>query len=119
VLINLLDNARRFSSGQKDTIQVYLTPVSAAVAPDTVRLSVWSYGEPLEPSVEQHLFEPFFSSDSRSSGLGLYICRELCASHAATMAYDRSQRFVGQQSMSGNEFSVQLRTHPATNLSAS
>jgi two-component system sensor histidine kinase PilS (NtrC family) len=119
VLINLLDNARRFSSGQKDTIQVYLTPVSAAVAPDMVRLSVWSDGEPLEPSVEQHLFEPFFSSDSRSSGLGLYICRELCASHAATMAYDRSQRFVGQQSMSGNEFSVQLRTHPATNLSAS
>jgi len=43
-----------------------------------VSLQVWSDGAPLDPSVERHLFEPFFSSHSRSSGLGLYICRELC-----------------------------------------
>jgi two-component system sensor histidine kinase PilS (NtrC family) len=36
-----------------------------------------------------HLFEPFFSSESRSSGLGLYICRELCERHGARIAYRR------------------------------
>ena len=29
------------------------------------------------------LFEPFFSSESRSSGLGLYISRELCERYGA------------------------------------
>ena len=55
-------------------------------------LGVWSDGAPLEKSVERHLFEPFFSSESRSSGLGLYICRELCDRHAAAIGYERSQR---------------------------
>jgi two-component system sensor histidine kinase PilS (NtrC family) len=75
-----------------------------------VNLRIWSDGEPLEPSVEQHLFEPFFSSDSRSSGLGLYICRELCQSQGASMAYDRNTRVVEGQERSGNEFSVSFRT---------
>ena len=35
------------------------------------------------PAVQRHLFEPFFSSESRSSGLGLFICRELCERHGA------------------------------------
>jgi two-component system sensor histidine kinase PilS (NtrC family) len=62
--------------------------------------------------VEQHLFEPFFSSDSRSSGLGLYICRELCESHGAGMAYERSFRLVHQEMQPGNEFSVMFCTQP-------
>jgi two-component system sensor histidine kinase PilS (NtrC family) len=67
-------------------------------------LHVWSDGAPLEPSVQRHLFEPFFSSESRSSGLGLYICRELCERHGATMAYERSA--AGGPAREGNEFIV-------------
>jgi two-component system sensor histidine kinase PilS (NtrC family) len=58
---------------------------------DRVRLSVWSDGNPLEASVLRHLFEPFFSSESRSSGLGLYICRELCERYGAQIAYQRTR----------------------------
>ena len=43
---------------------------------------------------------PFFSSESRSSGMGLYLCRELCERYQATMDYQRSERH-GQ---AGNEF---------------
>ncbi len=113
VLINLLDNARRFSSTQTDAIQVYLgVSKNAATPAENIRLCVWSDGEPLEPSVEQHLFEPFFSSDSRSSGLGLYICRELCESHGASMMYDRCTRPIQQNKRSGNEFSVVFGVQP-------
>ena len=66
------------------------------------RLSVWSDGAPLEKTVETHLFEPFFTSESRSSGLGLYICRELCERYGALIGYQRSARGVTQ----GNEFFV-------------
>jgi two-component system sensor histidine kinase PilS (NtrC family) len=66
---------------------------------------VWSDGMPLEESLQKHLFEPFFSSESRSSGLGLYICRQLCDRHEAKILYR-----VGQyQGRSGNEFVLYLR----------
>ena len=69
------------------------------------RLSVWSDGPPLEKSVEAHLFEPFFSSESRSSGLGLYICRQLCERYGAQIGYQRSKNGTVQ----GNEFFVSFK----------
>ena len=63
-----------------------------------------SDGAPLEPAVQRHLFEPFFSSESRSSGLGLFICRELCERHGATIGYER--RALSAAGPEGNEFFV-------------
>jgi len=98
----LLDNAKRYASGQLDSILVSTWAASTRPA----RLSVWSDGPPLEPSVERHLFEPFFSSESRSTGLGLYICRELCEGHGASISYRRSQRKIRGAARDGNEFIV-------------
>ena len=112
ILVNLLDNARRFASGAHASIQVSVKISSNSERVATTHLCIWSDGEPLEPSVEQHLFEPFFSSDSRSSGLGLYICRELCESHGASMMYERSVRLIHQDMQPGNEFSVMFCTQP-------
>ena len=106
VLVNLLDNALRYASGQNGAIQIDVTRNAEGQGV----LGVWSDGPPLEPSVEQHLFEPFFSSESRSSGLGLYICRELCEGHGAAIVYQRSPRHVGTLSIDGNEFFVTFRT---------
>jgi two-component system sensor histidine kinase PilS (NtrC family) len=74
-------------------------------------LSVWSDGAPMEQGVQRHLFEPFFSSQSRSSGLGLYICRELCMRHGATIGYQRAMRPQTGHALlcEGNDFHVQLR----------
>lgn len=105
VLVNLLDNARRYASHQPDAIQVS-TRVSAS---HQVLLGVWSDGPPMEQSVERHLFEPFFSSESRSSGLGLYICRELCVRHGASIAYQRAWRTARGSNTEGNEFFLSLR----------
>ena len=102
VLVNLLDNALRYAGEQAGSIRVS-TRVQGAQA----SLHVWSDGAPLEPSVQRHLFEPFFSSESRSSGLGLYICRELCERHGAAMAYQRSPAGAGEAATrEGNEFIV-------------
>jgi two-component system, NtrC family, sensor histidine kinase PilS len=98
LLVNLLDNALRHASHKPASIRVITQPHG----PDRGRLSVWSDGMPLETSVRRHLFEPFFSSESRSSGLGLYICRELCERYGAEIAYQRST--LDQRE--GNEFFV-------------
>lgn len=105
LLVNLLDNAQRYAS-HAAPIHVS-TALDAGGAPE---LKIWSDGPPLEPTVQRHLFEPFFSSQSRSSGLGLYICRELCERNGAQIGYQRSQRNAGDTGIWGNEFSVRFNT---------
>lgn len=101
LMINLLDNALRYASNCAGAIEV----ATLNVAPGQARLSVWSDGQPLEQTVQTHLFEPFFSSESRSSGLGLYICRELCERYGAMIGYQR----VLREGTDGNEFFVMFR----------
>ena len=83
VLVNLLDNAHRHASAGRGAIFLRV------VARDEgwVQLSVLSDSPPIPPEVERHLFEPFFSTRSRGSGLGLYICRELCERYGASIEY--------------------------------
>lgn len=105
VLVNLLDNAARYATQRPGAIQV-----QCQASDDLpVTLSVWSDGEALEQSVERHLFEPFFSSESRSSGLGLFICRELCQRHGASIAYQRGRRKLEGEDVEGNAFVITLQ----------
>ncbi|MCY7306177.1 MAG: PAS domain-containing protein [Rhodoferax sp.] len=101
VLVNLLDNARRYASAHPDAIQV----ATSIGADAEVVLGVWSDGPPMEQSVERHLFEPFFSSESRSTGLGLYICRELCEGHGASIRFKRVSKNDPTR-CDGNEFQI-------------
>lgn len=112
LMVNLLDNALRYASQGEGAIQV-LTRVAA---PGQARLAVWSDGLPLETTVQTHLFEPFFSSESRSSGLGLYICRELCERYGALIGYQR----VVRAGTAGNEFFVMFApTAPPLSIDSS
>ncbi len=116
VLVNLLDNARRYS-GHAAPIHIS----TSMIHPGQLMLRVWSDGPPLEQAVERHLFEPFFSSESRSSGLGLYICSELCERHGAVIAYERTSRAHQGRDIGGNEFSVIFNmagTHGTTGTAA-
>lgn len=99
VMVNLLDNAFRYASRKLASIEV-----ATQMSDGQARITVWSDGLPLEQSVQAHLFEPFFSSESRSSGLGLYICRELCERYGAVIGYQRSLRGT----VEGNEFYLTL-----------
>jgi two-component system, NtrC family, sensor histidine kinase PilS len=133
VLVNLLDNALRFASKRPAAIEVFIQlpwQVEASSEQDLfgevagsvsapLRLAVWSDAPPIEQSVQAHLFEPFFSSESRSSGLGLYICRELCERHGAVIGYQRSKRAtLGNEDadavQAGNEFFVLLNIAPSS-----
>ena len=104
LLVNLLDNALRYAQTAPASIRV-ITQVGVDGNPS---LSVWSNGVPLTPEVQRHLFEPFSSSESRSSGLGLYICRELCQRYNATIAYRREPHALPEPA-DGNAFEVTLQ----------
>jgi two-component system sensor histidine kinase PilS (NtrC family) len=102
VLVNLLDNAHRYASQAAGAIRIGTRPDAAG----WLRLSVWSDGAQLDASIRRHLFEPFFSSESRSSGMGLYLCRELCERYHATLDYQRT----AQGDQMGNEFFLLIPT---------
>jgi two-component system sensor histidine kinase PilS (NtrC family) len=103
VLVNLLDNALRHADDGAGSVRVSL----ARAGDDVLDLVVRSAGPPVPPDVERHLFEPFFSTRSRGSGLGLYICRELCERHGARIEYRRAAEAAA------NEFCVRLRMPPS------
>ena len=108
VLVNLLDNAHRHASTAAGAILLRLVARDDHV----VALSVLSDGPRIAPDVEPFLFEPFFSTRSRGSGLGLYICRELCERYGASIDYlprPAAERLH-------NEFVVSLRRKPRPTL---
>ncbi len=101
VLVNLLDNARRYATDSPGAMTLHLSPPASG----SVMLSVASDGEPIPADIEPYLFEPFFSTRSRGTGLGLYICRELCERHGASIDY--WQQPPGSRHV--NEFRVVFR----------
>ncbi len=104
VLVNLLDNALRHGSRAAGAVRVRLMAINDARA----LLSVASDGPVIKPEVERYLFEPFFSTRSRGTGLGLYICRELCERYGASIDYTPR----GAPERHRNEFSVAMRRVP-------
>jgi len=110
VLVNLLDNALRHASGSPGAIELRLDSRDDARA----FLSVASDGPPITPEVERYLFEPFFSTRSRGTGLGLYICRELCERYGASIDY--RARAAGDPHC--NEFFVVMRRMPLADAEA-
>jgi len=101
VLINLLDNARRYASELPGAIGLRLAESDER----TITLSVASDGDPIPLDVERYLFEPFFSTRSRGTGLGLYICRELCARYGASIEYKPH----GEEHRHRNEFQISMQ----------
>ena len=101
VLVNLLDNALRHASKSPGAIRLRLDSRHESQA----FLSLASDGPPIPPDVEPYLFEPFFSTRSRGTGLGLYICRELCERYGATIDY----RLRAEGEVQRNEFYVDMQ----------
>lgn len=87
VLTNLLDNAVRYSRLTSGTpwagLRVRLGGVDKLPTIDVLDL-----GPGVAEQDRNKLFEPFFTTSSEGSGLGLYIARELCEINYATLKYE-------------------------------
>jgi len=84
VLVNLLTNAIRYNSGQPGSIRIEV----AEDATGRMELHVQDDGPGITPEVRAHLFEPFYTTSSKGTGLGLYLARELCLNNGAKLDYE-------------------------------
>ncbi|PWB54308.1 MAG: two-component sensor histidine kinase [Nitrosomonadales bacterium] len=84
VLWNLCRNAWRHSRQSDGSIRLY---VSAAHLDNVVQIDVIDDGPGVEKELAGQLFEPFFTTFSSGTGLGLYIAREVCEANGASLDY--------------------------------
>ena len=82
VLTNLCDNA--ITHGGADTV-VTLKARRGDIG--VIRLEVIDNGPGIAPDEAAQLFEPFYTTASSGTGLGLYIARELCDINQAQLNY--------------------------------
>jgi len=55
-------------------------------------LDVIDEGAGVPPADQPKLFEPFFTTVAEGSGMGLYLCKELCEINNATLSYQPTSR---------------------------
>jgi two-component system sensor histidine kinase PilS (NtrC family) len=101
VVLNLLNNAVRYASGGPASIRLNVVRDSA----QRLELHVQDDGPGISPEVRAHLFEPFYTTSSKGTGLGLYLARELCLNNEARLDYeyrfDNNTGADGSPSLSG------------------
>ncbi|KAA3638110.1 MAG: sensor histidine kinase, partial [Proteobacteria bacterium] len=51
------------------------------------RIDFKNQGQPFKVNTQKNLFEPFFTTHNRGTGLGLHICRQLCHDNHASLTY--------------------------------
>ncbi len=82
VMWNLLRNAVRYARREPGSVRLALAAYAGRV-----ELSVIDNGPGVAEASRGQLFEPFFTTDSKGTGLGLYLARELCAANGAVLEY--------------------------------
>jgi two-component system, NtrC family, sensor histidine kinase PilS len=101
VLWNLTRNALRHCRRQPGSIRICL---SRSPVPNMLQLDVMDDGPGVSADKLAQLFEPFFTTESQGTGLGLYIARELCEANGGVLDY--------VEVSPGAHFRVMLRSAP-------
>lgn len=82
VLTNIVENALRYCSNGSDCVRIAARYIEAS---GMVELLIRDDGPGIPVEARQHLFEPFFTTRSDGTGLGLYIARELCEANGGRL----------------------------------
>ena len=86
ILWNLVENATRYGLATPGSrIELRTGRLSGSGRP---YLEVADRGPGIDPAAAERIFEPFFTSESGGTGLGLFISRELAQSNGALLIYE-------------------------------
>jgi len=86
ILWNLSRNAVKYAKKDKSKLTIL---IQAGIPDHTknVVLNVIDNGEGIDGELQDRLFEPFNTTSTKGTGLGLFMCRELCQANGATLEY--------------------------------
>lgn len=85
VLVNLCDNGLRYSLVQTGKATLTLR-VGTSADGERCFIDVQDQGAGISEAQQEHIFEPFYTTDQSGTGLGLYLARELCEANQAHLS---------------------------------
>ncbi len=89
LLTNLCDNAIRYSAASTGKAWVKLVASQHGPTGSPV-IDVCDAGPGVPPARVEQIFEPFYTTESSGTGLGLFICKEICEANQARIFHTRS-----------------------------
>ena len=95
VLYNLVDNALRYATGNAKSVRIVIENVAEQ---GQTQLWVFDDGAGISVDARTALFEPFFTTRSQGTGLGLYLAREFCVTNRAVLSYSSRREVDGSSS---------------------
>lgn len=88
-LSNLCENGLRYSLKNIGEAKIKLL-VATDLNTKTTYLDVIDFGQGVDEEQVQNLYEPFYTTEATGTGLGLYLCKELCEANHARLRYHRT-----------------------------
>lgn len=111
VFQNVLENALKYSAGQKKAVQISMEPQG-----DNILVAIEDFGPGIPKEDQEKVFEPFYRVDkSRTKetggyGLGLSLCREIMLAHDGDI---RLESEPGQGAKVSLRFPLKAPTAPS------
>ncbi len=91
VLTNLCDNGIRYGKPMEGRADLRIE-IGKDQEHHLAFIRVIDFGPGVSAETTKHLFEPFFTTENTGSGLGLYICKELCEANQAIISYKHTDQ---------------------------
>lgn len=91
LMTNLCDNGIRYSL-EKTGHSHLLIKARINTANECPYMDIIDDGDGISKNDEEQIFEPFFTTESTGTGLGLYICKEICEANQAQLTYRRTEQ---------------------------
>jgi two-component system sensor histidine kinase PilS (NtrC family) len=86
IMWNLCRNAFKYAHENPQKLQLDIQGGTPAHSRD-VLLNIIDNGRGIPEDLRQRLFEPFFTTSTQGTGLGLFMARELCLSNGSALEY--------------------------------
>ena len=89
VLGNLCQNGLRYSEKQTGEDKL-LIECGKDKTTGSAYIAVIDYGEGVDKELVPNLFEPFYTTETSGTGLGLYLSKELCEANESRLSYTKT-----------------------------
>jgi signal transduction histidine kinase len=98
VILNLITNA---AQAMKDPVKEKKIEISTSRQDDSIRITVTDSGPGIPPSLRQKVFDPFYTTKSGSTGIGLSLSHRIIQDHKGRLSVSESKE-------GGAEFTILL-----------